>query len=162
MLFRARFRPRLVSDSALDTECPPRPGGDVGPLEPSAPRPGPSHHGHCAPALPRPPAVGRASYLAVFLWLQQRLPGWSLGRPQQAWGGPFTPVGPLMEVAQCWGAASAKKGRASEHREHVRTASYGSLGTKLTWVWVPATPLPAVEPGRPASLRNLWILSPED
>ena len=66
-----------------------------------------------------------------------------------------------MEVAQCWGAAGAKKGRPSEHREHVRTASYGSLGTKLTWVWVPATPLPAVEPGGPASLRNLWILNPD-
>lgn len=70
----------------------------------------------------------------LLLWLQQRLPGWSLGRPQQAWGGPFTPVGPLMEVAQCWGAAGAKKGRASEHREHVRTASYGSrLHPFLLW-----------------------------
>ena len=114
------------------------------------------------PALPHPPAVGRASCLALLLWLQPRLPGWSLGRLQQAWGDPFTPVGPLMEVAQCWGAAGAKKGRPSEHMERVRMASYGSLGTKLTWVWVPAAPLPAVEPGGPASLRNLWVLNPED
>ena len=44
------------------------------------------------PALPRPPAVGRASCLALLLWLQPRLPGWSLGRLQQARGDPFTPV----------------------------------------------------------------------
>lgn len=54
VLFRARFRPRLVRDSARDPECPPRPGGDVGPLEASVPRPGPSLHGHRVPALPAP------------------------------------------------------------------------------------------------------------
>ena len=92
VLFRARFRPRLVSDSARDTECPPRPGETWGHWRPLSPDL--ALLSTVTVCLPSPPPSTWQSLLPGCASLAGHWEG-----PQQAWGDPFTPVGPLTEVA---------------------------------------------------------------